>query len=95
MKPAQTPKQRRQCRVSSEASPQSLGRVFSVLTLLNLVPDQARANTDAGERVQLELDFESISQRDFDLLLRKIAQLTETMYVTEVQKVRSAASAAG
>lgn len=77
----------RQCRVTSEASPQALGRVFSLLTLFNLVPSHSNSYTDAQEYQHLDLSFERISDRDFDLLLRKIAQLTETFHVSETRDI--------
>jgi hypothetical protein len=84
----------RQCRISSEASPQSLGRVFALLTLLNLVPDDVRAQCSQRGTIRIDLDFSAISDRDFDLLLRKVAQLTETCHVKERLEFQTAAVAA-
>ena len=74
---------RRTCRIVSEATPVSLSRLFAVVTTLNLLPDRAEHLLGEDGTAVLHLEFVDVCPRQFDLLMRKSAQLTETLSVFE------------
>lgn len=74
---------RRTCRIVSEATPVSLSRLFAVVTTMNLLPDRAEHSLGEDGTAMLDLEFVDVCPRQFDLLMRKSAQLTETLSVSE------------
>ena len=74
-----------QVRVISEASPLALSKLYAQLTVLSLVPDYSESFADRDGCLHTTLAFDGATPRDFDLLLRKFAQLTETISVRQTQ----------
>ena len=66
-----------------EQTPAALARVYSVLCLMNLVPDSFNGSQVGDGAVRIDFTFGSIEDRRLDLLIRKLWQLTECLEVAE------------
>ena len=62
-----------------DKSPIALGRVFSLLAVVRLIPQSTETAVREDELVEIRIVFESVSELRFDLLCRKLQQLTETI----------------
>lgn len=74
-----------------ERSPAALARVYSVLCLMNLVPDSFGGTQVGDDLMRLDFRFGPEPDRRIDLLTRKLAQLTECLDVAETPVRRRAA----
>ena len=66
-----------------EQTPAALARVYSVLCLMNLVPDSFNGSQEGDGAIRIDFTFGSVTGRRLDLLIRKLAQLTECLEVAE------------
>jgi hypothetical protein len=66
-----------------ERSPAALARVYSVLCLMNLVPESFGGTQVGDDLIRLDFSFGPEPERRIDLLTRKLAQLTECLEVAE------------
>lgn len=67
-----------------ERSPAALARVYSILCLMNLVPESFAGTPVGEELIRLDFEFGPEPDRRIDLLTRKLAQLTECLEVAEL-----------
>lgn len=66
-----------------DRSPAALARVYSVLCLMNLLPESFGGSQLGDDLMRLDFAFGPQPDRRIDLLTRKLAQLTECMEVAE------------
>jgi len=66
-----------------ERNPAALARVYSVLCLMNLVPESFGGTQVGDDLIRLDFSFGPEPERRIDLLTRKLAQLTECLEVAE------------
>lgn len=68
-------------KVTVERSPTALAQVFGLLCTFSVVPEAVRSDQPGGEFFTVSLTFANFCNRKFDLLNRKLSQLTETIEV--------------
>lgn len=65
--------------LSIERSPVALSRLFGLIGTVSMVPARSGISTGDGDVIEVELVFADTDLRKFDLLCRKLDQLTETI----------------
>ena len=67
--------------VTVERSPTALAQVFGLLCTFSVVPVAVRSDQSGREFFTVSLTFANFCKRKFDLLNRKLSQLTEIVEV--------------
>jgi hypothetical protein len=70
-------------RVTVERSPTALAQVFGLLCTFSIVPKAVGSDPSDEDFFTLSLAFEKIHYDKFELLNRKLSQMTETINVSQ------------
>ena len=65
--------------LSVECSPMTLSRVYGLIGTISMVPALSRTTTNDDGIIDVVIEFSNPDARKFELLCRKLSQLTETV----------------
>jgi len=67
--------------ILSDGTPCALGRLFGLFTTINIVPDRVGSDKKTNGEITTSVSVSTTDATAIDLLVRKIAQLTETIAI--------------